>query len=94
MGEVHSELTDPNLKELGISFGPRKKLLRAIVKLQSGPATLLSETLPLADRPDRSHAERRRLTVLFCNLAGSSALAEPLIQRNSIGLDCRRLQHR
>ncbi|MFQ6024305.1 MAG: adenylate/guanylate cyclase domain-containing protein [Acidiferrobacterales bacterium] len=74
--EVLSELTDEDLEKLGIPLGPRKKLLRAIGELQSGRATLLPETLPPTATPDRSHAERRQLTVMFCDLVGSTVLSE------------------
>ena len=66
---------------LGIgSVGHRRKLLDAIAVLQGGAA-------PAADRPaplalSRAAApERRQLTVLFCDLVGSTELATRLDPR-------------
>jgi len=59
-------LTDAHLKELGIPIGPRVKLLAAIERL----------TAPGAQDP--SAAERRRLTVMFVDLAGSTTLSSQL----------------
>ena len=57
-----TSLTEQHLRELGIPVGPRIKLLAAI-----------AATRPAA-RPQYS-AERRRLTVMFVDLVGSTALA-------------------
>ena len=66
------ELTDADLKELGIPLGPRKKLLKAISALAAGTEP------PSARQERRSEAERRQLTVLFCDLVGSTELATRL----------------
>ena len=59
-------LTDADLKELGLPFGPRKRLLAAL--RQDHPAEpLLGVVTP--------EGERRQLTVLFCDLVGSTELA-------------------
>jgi len=65
-----SVLTDQDLKDLGIPLGHRKKMLRAIVELQgaSKPQTAVE---PAA----QDHAERRHITVMFCDLVGSTALS-------------------
>ncbi len=76
--EVLPELTDEDLEKLGIPLGPRKKLLKAIGELQRGLATPLPETILHPATPDTSHAERRQLTVMFCDLVGSTTLAERL----------------
>ena len=67
-------LTDTDLKELGVAFGPRKRILSAIAELKRGdspppPAKIAS---PVASA---SMGERRQLTVMFCDLVGSTALA-------------------
>jgi predicted ATPase/class 3 adenylate cyclase len=67
---VLHDLTDEDLKELGIVLGDRRKLLRAIGELgQNG--TTQSPTFTGA-------AERRQLTVMFCDLVGSTSLSAQL----------------
>jgi class 3 adenylate cyclase/tetratricopeptide (TPR) repeat protein len=68
--EVLPELTEEDFEKLGIPLGPRKKLLKAIAALQ--PSSSASRSIPL----EGSVAERRQLTVMFCDLVGSTALAE------------------
>jgi class 3 adenylate cyclase/predicted ATPase len=76
--EVLAELTDGDLERIGIPLGPRKKLLKAIGALiaQSPPPSGGLDTA--ASAPDSSHAERRQLTVMFCDLAGSTELSRRL----------------
>ena len=67
-------LTGEDLKDMGIVLvGDRRKLLEAIAALRDSAAP------PPAREPAReaavSHAERRQLTVMFCDLVGSTALA-------------------
>jgi len=66
---VLCDLTDEDLKELGIVLGDRRKLLRAIRELEPG-----------RPRPPviSGVAERRQLTVMFCDLVGSTSLATQL----------------
>jgi class 3 adenylate cyclase len=71
------ELTADDLKDLGVSLvGHRRKLLSAIAALgsESGPEPP-AEARSVADT---SIAERRHLTVMFCDLAGSTALSARL----------------
>ena len=74
--EVLPNLTGDDLKELGIaSVGHRRKLMLAIAELSgtSGkPATVARA--PRAEAPVHDAAERRQLTVMFCDLVGSTAL--------------------
>jgi len=75
--DVLPELTDQDLEELGVSLGHRRRMLRAIRELSSTSATLPST--PLATEPIRQDvAERRQLTVMFCDLVGSTALSARL----------------
>jgi class 3 adenylate cyclase/predicted ATPase len=73
---VLPDLSDQHLKDLGMSLGHRLKLLRAISQLAgNAPAT----PLPAARaEPKRETAERRQLTVMFCDLVGSTALSTRL----------------
>ncbi len=81
--EVLPELTDQDLKELGISLGHRKKLRKAIAALREGSApkdATPDPSVPPGPTPvtQTSEAERRQLTVMFCDLVGSTTLAEQL----------------
>ena len=67
---VLRDLTDEDLKQLGVLLGHRRKILRAIAELQ-GDTRLGADATPAA--PDT--AERRQLTVMFCDLADSTALS-------------------
>ncbi|MDP6951965.1 MAG: AAA family ATPase, partial [Alphaproteobacteria bacterium] len=67
--EALPELTDDDLKELGLAIGPRRKILKAI--RESGTAA------PAAAARTQK-AERRQITVMFCDLVGSTALSEKL----------------
>jgi class 3 adenylate cyclase/predicted ATPase len=75
---VLPELTDQDLKDLGIVLGDRRKLLRAIAdlngieKMQSKPTE--AATTPVAPQPQDS-AERRQVSVMFADLVGSTALS-------------------
>jgi len=66
-------LSGDDLKEMGIAaLGHRKKLLEAIALLDAAPDVGAS-TPAAADAPTpASTAERRQLTVMFCDLVGST----------------------
>src|SRR3984957_12017581 len=75
--EVLSELTDGDLEKFGVSFGHRKRLLKAIAGLGSTETTAKpANPVPLQIFPDV--AERRQLTVMFCDLVGSTAMSARL----------------
>src|SRR5438876_2673221 len=68
---VLPSLTAEDLKDLGVSLvGHRRRLLDAIAAL--GVAA------PSDDRPEQAEAERRQLTVMFCDLVGSTELSARL----------------
>jgi class 3 adenylate cyclase/predicted ATPase len=71
--DILPELTDADLEKLGVSLGHRKRLLRAI----SGLTTAETSVAPSASTGATPHdaAERRQLTVMFCDLVGSTALS-------------------
>src|SRR3546814_17717967 len=50
--EVLPELTEADLVELGVSFGDRKKLLRAIATLTGPPVEGLTLRMPPATAPE------------------------------------------
>jgi hypothetical protein len=75
-GEVLPELTADDLTGLGItSIGHRRKLLAAIADLRGGAPKPVSETAPTAAPRVSGEAERRQLTVMFCDLVGSTPLS-------------------
>ena len=70
---VLRDLTDQDLKELGVSLGHRRKMLRAIAEL---PGVAPTSPQPALTEPKRQDtAERRQVTVMFSDLVGSTALA-------------------
>ena len=71
---VLPDLTDQDLEKLGILLGHRRKLLRAIADLEVVERSALSAVTP---RPT-DIAERRQLTIMFCDLAGSTELSTRL----------------
>ena len=70
---VLRDLTDQDLKELGVSLGHRRKMLRAIAEL-SGIAPTPPQPA-LAEPKPQDTAERRQVTVMFSDLVGSTALS-------------------
>jgi class 3 adenylate cyclase/predicted ATPase len=69
------DLTDQDLKELGVLLGHRRKMLRAIAGLTE---TSLADSATEPKTGSRDEAERRHLTVMFCDLVGSTALSTRL----------------
>jgi class 3 adenylate cyclase len=71
-GEVLRRLTGEELRELGVtSIGHRRRLLDAIAALGTAEAP----PVPTLVRIAASEAERRQLTVMFCDLVGSTPLS-------------------
>src|ERR1700726_1287045 len=69
---VLRDLTEQGLKHLGVLLGHRRKMLRAIAELKGD----VLRTSQAGTKPaPRDGAERRQLTVMFCDLVGSSALS-------------------
>ena len=77
--DVLPYLTEEHLKELGVSLGDRVRLLKAIEALAATPAEAAEASPP--SEPAASvaapvgEAERRQLTVMFCDLVGSTELS-------------------
>ena len=67
---VLPNLTEQDLAGLGVLLGHRLKILRAVTGLE----TAKPATGPLG----HSQAERRQLTVMFCDLVGSTVLSQRL----------------
>ncbi len=71
--DILHELTESDLEKLGLPLGARKRLLKAIAGLGAAASAPSTATLRDADA-----AERRHLTVMFVDLAGSTALSAKL----------------
>src|SRR5215469_9371930 len=93
-GEILCGMTADDLKELGISsFGHRRRLLNAITALGGGLPTLdaaqsTTSATSAPTSPPLIDAERRQLTVMFCDLVGSTELSarfDPEDLRDLIG---------
>jgi class 3 adenylate cyclase len=73
--EILGDLTEADLEKLGLSLGHRRKLLRALDTRRSESVPQATAGAPKssplsANAPD---AERRQITVLFCDLVGSNS---------------------
>jgi class 3 adenylate cyclase len=81
---VLPDLTENDLKKLGVSLGHRKKLLRAIEALtaarQPTGTTSAVSNVTVASPPlvQPREAEFRQITVMFCDLVGSTQLSVKL----------------
>jgi class 3 adenylate cyclase len=76
--EVLPKLTSEDLREIGVAaIGHRRKLLDAIAALGATVPTAAVTAAP-PDAPAPAKAERRQLTVMFCDLIGSAALSARL----------------
>ena len=69
--DILPDLTESDLKDLGIALGPRRRLLKAIqtIGVAAQPVT------PPRRETAIDLAERRQLSVLFVDLVGSTALS-------------------
>src|SRR5262249_13189166 len=64
---VIRDLTEQDLKDLGVLLGHRRRILRAIAELdEAAPAPTTATEPALRDEP-----ERRHLTVMICHLVPS-----------------------
>jgi class 3 adenylate cyclase/predicted ATPase/energy-coupling factor transporter ATP-binding protein EcfA2 len=78
---VLPNLTAEDLKDLGVSaVGHRRKLLDAIAALrtEANAKARLPDAVQITDRTAKEIAERRHLTVMICDLVGSTALSARL----------------
>ena len=80
---VLPDLVEADLEKIGVPLGHRKRLMRAIAALSAG-GTPPSAAKPTSAQPSPSpptsgaEAERRPITVMFCDLVGSTDLAARL----------------
>ena len=77
-----AHLEESDLKDLGLPLGPRKTILAALAHgVPAAPRALDAKS----DATPHS-AERRQITVMFCDLVGSTALSERLDPEDLRGL--------
>ncbi len=75
--EILPKLTGEDLKDIGVAIvGDRRRLLEAIAALREG--VVREEPREVPSFAPVSQAERRQLTVMFCDLVGSTALSARL----------------
>jgi hypothetical protein len=86
---VLPDLTDQDLEKLGVVLGDRRKMLRAIATM-AGVSAVVAPAAPVttyvtpepAPSPVSATAEatgeRRYLTVMFCDLVGSTSISAQL----------------
>jgi len=79
--DVLPDLIEADLEKIGLPLGARKRVMKVIVGLASkaAPSSGASGPPPKTSRRARLQqidlAERRPITVMFCDLVGSTALA-------------------
>src|SRR5271169_168807 len=80
--DVLPQLTADDLKDIGVSaVGDRRRLLAAIAALSGPTPSVNAPASPLKPVPAgglQISAERRHITVMFCDLVGSTGLAAKL----------------
>ena len=79
--DLLAELSDDDLRTMGIAaLGHRKRILKAIAGIDAATETAALAAAPSShEKPVPSGAaERRQLTVMFCDLVGSTALSETM----------------
>ena len=80
--DVLPHLTEEHLKELGVSLGDRLRLLKALGALDPTDSGISqapqTREQPPAPKTPTGEAVRRQLTVMFCDLVGSTALSSKL----------------
>jgi class 3 adenylate cyclase/predicted ATPase len=81
--DVLADLSDGDLEKLGLPLGDRKRILKAIASLPASASAATPPEPAQSPRPGSpaapfAAAERRPITVMFCDLVGSTSLAAQL----------------
>ena len=71
--DILPELNEHDLEQLGVSLGNRRRLLKAIAANATGAESPEPSSAQVA-----AEAERRQVTVLFCDMVGSTALSNAI----------------
>jgi class 3 adenylate cyclase len=90
--DVLPDLGEDDFEKLGLTLGHRRKLMRAVAarKLASGSSLERSPEVPATETATHE-AERRQVTVMFCDLVGSTELANA-VDPEEMGALIRRFQ--
>ena len=83
--DVLPDLTDADLEKLNVPLGNRKRLLKAIAALDRAGGNPSAPAIDVAV-PSVETAERRQLTVMFCDLVGSTAMSARLDPEDMRGI--------
>jgi class 3 adenylate cyclase len=77
---VVGSLSDEDLKDLGVALmGHRRKIISGAAEIKNaGPACVPAATATPGSPLPKADAERRPITVMFCDLVGSTSLAAKL----------------
>jgi class 3 adenylate cyclase/predicted ATPase len=90
--DVLPDLADTDLEKLGLTLGHRRKLLRAIAARKPAPGSSADRSPQIPSTESATHeAERRQVTVMFCDLVGSTELANA-VDPEEMGALIRRFQ--
>ncbi len=85
--EILPDLTDADLEKLGVLLGHRNRLLKAIAGLKSaGGEPVSGQPAAKPERKPHDAAERRQVTVMFCDLVGSTAMSARLDPEDMRGI--------
>ena len=76
--DVLPDLTELDFEHLGVSLGDRKRLLRAITALSPSLFHAAALRHLPASTPREAQGERRQVTVMFCDLVGSTEMSARL----------------
>jgi predicted ATPase/class 3 adenylate cyclase len=83
--DILPDLTDQDLERLSLSLGQRRRLLKAATTLGGAPAAPAGDLVLVTphlhideETPRPREAERRQITVMFCDLVGSTELSGQL----------------
>ncbi len=71
--DILPELNEQDLEQLGVSLGNRRRLLKAVAAGAAERASPRPSSAQVA-----ADAERRQVTVLFCDMVGSTALSNAI----------------
>src|SRR5271155_3225698 len=73
--DILPDLKEGDLEQLGLSLGNRRRLLKAIAETRGAVAADVKAAEAHLERGSSGDAERRQVTVLFCDMVGSTALS-------------------
>src|SRR6267154_3763895 len=71
------ELTDQHLRDMGVPLGHRLRMLRALRQIAGNASGAAQPAAPVVFSPQEG-AERRHMTVMFCDLVGLGSLTAQL----------------